>query len=45
LVGQGWRVVVIWECALRSHEPDLSWLPEHIRAGFASYAEWPITAA
>jgi hypothetical protein len=38
-------VVVIWECSLRSHEPDLTWLPEHISAGFASYVEWPIATA
>lgn len=41
LIGLGWRVLVIWECALRSPELDLSWLPEHIKNGCGSYAEWP----
>lgn len=41
LLDQGWRVLVIWECALRTPEPDLAWLPEYIRVGRPTYAEWP----
>jgi DNA mismatch endonuclease (patch repair protein) len=41
LIDLGWRVLVIWECGLRSPGSDLSWLPEHIRKGAGSYAEWP----
>lgn len=41
LLDLGWRVLVIWECALRSPKPDLSWLPEHIKSGLELYAEWP----
>lgn len=42
LVNQGWRVIVIWECSLRSPTLDISWLPEHIKTGRSSYMEWPI---
>jgi DNA mismatch endonuclease (patch repair protein) len=41
LIDLGWRVLVIWECGLRSPSSDLSWLPEHIKQGAGSYAEWP----
>ncbi|WP_371133532.1 very short patch repair endonuclease [Thiobacillus sp.] len=41
LIDQGWRVLVIWECALRSPTPDLSWLPKYINSANGLYAEWP----
>jgi G:T-mismatch repair DNA endonuclease (very short patch repair protein) len=45
LINLGWRVLVIWECALRLPRPDLSWLPEHIKRGLELYAEWPARAS
>jgi len=45
LIDLGWRVLVIWECGLRSPSSDLSWLPEHIKKGTGSYAEWPTGAS
>lgn len=41
LISEGWRVIVIWECGLRSHSSDLSWLPNEIRSGSMQYSEWP----
>jgi len=42
LVRLGWRVVVIEECSLRLLAPELPWLPKDIKAGIASYVEWPM---
>lgn len=41
LISGGWRVIVIWECGLRSSLTDLSWLPNEIRSGHLKYLEWP----
>lgn len=41
LISAGWRVIVIWECGLRSRFLDLSWLPDDIRSGLFQYYEWP----
>lgn len=41
LIDRGWRVLVVWECGLRTPSPDLSWLAKHIRSTGKSYAEWP----
>lgn len=41
LIDQGWRVLVIWECVLRSPKPDLSWLAEYIKTVHELYVEWP----
>lgn len=41
LADSGWRVIVIWECGLKSSQPDLAWLPEAIRSGSQQYMEWP----
>jgi DNA mismatch endonuclease (patch repair protein) len=37
---KGWRVLVIWECSLKSVNPDFSWLPEHVKSQL-QYKEWP----
>jgi|SRR3989338_1397636 len=41
IISLGWRVLVIWECALKSPLLDISWLPEHARTDRSSYMEWP----
>lgn len=41
LIELNWRVIIIWECSLRSVEPDLSWLPNCIISGQHSLIEWP----
>lgn len=38
----GWRVIVIWECSLRSNNVDLTWLPEYIMNSKLAYMEWPL---
>lgn len=43
LLAAGWKVVVIWECGLKSAgaESRLEWLPGHIVGGLKQYLEWP----
>ena len=40
LLLQGWRVLIIWECGLKSSSPDLSWLPQWI-ASNRRFSQWP----
>ena len=40
----GWRVLVIWECSIKSSASELSWVSEHIRVGKSVYLEFPIAA-
>jgi DNA mismatch endonuclease (patch repair protein) len=42
LLEQGWRVVVIWECALNGPAPDFSWISHLVRFGSSAYLEWPV---
>ena len=37
IISLGWRVLVIWECALKSPLLDILWLPEHARTDRSSY--------
>lgn len=39
----GWRVIILWECGLRRHEPTLlDWLPDEIRCeNGEAKVEWP----
>lgn len=41
LIDLGWRIVVIWECGLRSRKPDLLWLVNYLKTGDETYVEWP----
>lgn len=43
LIAAGWRVIVLWECGLRSHSPTLlDWLPEAIKSeSGTARLEWP----
>lgn len=41
LLDEGWRVVVIWECGLKTHLLDISWLPVFVKSGRTAYLEWP----
>lgn len=41
LIDMGWRVLVVWECALKSPMQDLSWLPKFTKSVQTSYVEWP----
>lgn len=43
LIRTGWRVIVLWECGLRRHEPTLlDWLPDEIRCVEGDVMiEWP----
>ena len=43
LIKSGWRVFILWECALRHPEFDaiLAWLPDAIRLGSEEFTEWP----
>jgi DNA mismatch endonuclease (patch repair protein) len=43
LISDGWRVIVIWECGLRSADAEqmLYWLPTQIADGATAYMEWP----
>ncbi len=41
LINSGWRVLVIWECALKSPGHDLSWLPANVRSEKTPFLEWP----
>ncbi|MDT6964290.1 DNA mismatch endonuclease Vsr [Cupriavidus sp. SZY C1] len=45
LLSEGWRVIVVWECGLKSAaaEQSLDWLPGYISNGSARFLEWPIT--
>lgn len=42
LINSGWKILIIWECALRKNEINLAWLPDYIRKGPYEYREWPI---
>ena len=42
LLGQGWRVTVIWECGLRSAKFNLLWCENHIKYGIKQFFQWPI---
>lgn len=42
LIDMGWRVLVIWECALKSPGHDLSWLSVYVRSEQSPFLEWPI---
>lgn len=43
LVRDGWRVVVIWECGIKTGDAgaNLSWLPEAIRGSTETLISWP----
>jgi DNA mismatch endonuclease, patch repair protein len=43
LVRDGWRVVVIWECGIKTGDAgaNLSWLPETIRGSTETLISWP----
>lgn len=43
LISAGWRVIVLWECGLRRHEPTLlDWLPDKIkRENDKAKVDWP----
>lgn len=43
LIFDGWRVIIIWECGLKSSEAEreLAWLPLEIRSGNQTFLEWP----
>lgn len=41
LIDMGWRVLVIWECALKLPMQELAWLPKYIKSDQTSYMEWP----
>jgi len=43
LIQTGWRVIVLWECGLRRHEPTLlDWLPDKIKRDTGvAIIEWP----
>lgn len=43
LLRAGWRVIVLWECGLRRHEPTLlDWLPDEIkRENDKAKVDWP----
>ena len=41
LINLGWRVLVIWECALKPGNQDLAWLPKYAKSDQSSYVEWP----
>ncbi|WP_439668438.1 Very short patch repair endonuclease [Cupriavidus necator] len=45
LLAAGWKVIVIWECGLKSvgAENRLEWLPGHITDGLQQYLEWPVS--
>ncbi|MFC4435454.1 very short patch repair endonuclease [Cupriavidus respiraculi] len=45
LLSEEWRVIVVWECGLKSAaaEQSLDWLPGYIRDSFEPYLEWPAT--
>jgi DNA mismatch endonuclease, patch repair protein len=44
LIILGWRVLVIWECALKSPSADLAWLQKYLNSDLQSYLEWPMAA-
>jgi len=41
LIDTGWKVLVIWECGLKSATNNLLWLPDYIKLNDSSYEEWP----
>lgn len=43
LIERGWRVIVLWECGLRSHSPtSLDWLPDAIKSDSGiTTLDWP----
>jgi DNA mismatch endonuclease (patch repair protein) len=43
LLHMGWRVIEIWECAIRKTGTDLEWLFEAIKNCTESYISWPRT--
>lgn len=41
LIKEGWRILEIWECGLKSiYKGELDWLPHHIK-GQSSIYSWP----
>jgi DNA mismatch endonuclease, patch repair protein len=44
LMSDAWRVIIIWECGLKSSnaERELAWLPLEIRSGSQAFLEWPL---
>ncbi len=42
LLESGWRVLVIWECGLKSTVLDLSWLVDFVANEHIRFAEWPV---
>lgn len=42
LLEQGWRILVIWECALKVPAPNFTWLSDQVRFGSSAYLEWPV---
>ena len=42
LLKDGWRVIELWECGLRTPAPDLAWLYEFIRGSELPLIAWPI---
>lgn len=41
LLKNGWRVIELWECGLRTPAPDLAWLYEFIRDPKLPFIAWP----
>ena len=41
LLEEGWRVLVIWECGLKSAVHSLEWLDNFVRNDDTRFAEWP----
>jgi len=44
LIDMGWRVLVVWECALKTPSADLAWLPKYLKSELPPYLEWPVAA-
>lgn len=42
LLDDGWRVLVIWECGLRSAVQNLVWLDNFVKNDDTRFAEWPV---
>jgi DNA mismatch endonuclease, patch repair protein len=42
LIQTGWKVLVIWECGLRSPSQELAWIRLFAKSKLHSYLEWPL---
>lgn len=41
LKDQNWRILILWECGLKSSNVQLKWIPEFVK-GNESFFEWPV---